>query len=148
MTMVEVELFFEGVLATEIEDGEGNFFSDFDENFGAHRLKGTEKLNQDELTKFVKDNLKVVFDGELDNPDDFKSYRVKEVDGPSGAYYDGAMHFGSLSVILEVEITSDDTDEIDFDDLFHAIIFELTDGSMTFTFTEFQNYHSHVLTDE
>jgi len=147
MTVVEVKLFFEGVFATEIEDGEGNFFSDFDEDFGTHRLKGTENLNQDELTKFVKDNLKVVFDGEFDNPDDFKSYRVKEVDGPSGASYDGAMHFDSLSVILEVEIASEDPTQIDFDDLFHAIVFQLSDGSMTVTFTEFQGYHSQLIAE-
>jgi len=147
MTIVEVELFFEGVFATEIEDGDGNLFSDFDEDFGDHRLKGTEKLNQDELTKFVKDNLKVVFDGELDNPDDFKSYEVKNVDGPSSAQYDGAMHFGSLSIILEVEISSEDPTQIDFDDLFHAIIFQLTDGSMTITFTEFQGYHSQLIAE-
>ncbi len=148
MTTVDVELFFEAVNATQIEDAEGNFYSDFDEEFGNYQLKGTESLDGDGLIKFVKDNLKVIFDGSLDNPDDFKSYVVKKVDGPASVNIDGGMRLSGLSVILEVEIVSDDPDDVEFDDLFHAIVFELTDGGMTFTFTEFESYHSDILTED
>ena len=147
MTKLEIELSFEGIFATEIEDGEGNYFSNFDEDFASHRLKGTETLKSEELTQFVKENLKVIWDGSLDNPDHFKSYAVTKVEGPSFASYDVGLNLRSLSILLDVEITLDDPDEVDFDDLFHAVVFELSDGNMTIMFTEFEGYSANVLND-
>lgn len=147
MTKLEIELSFDGIFATEIEDGEGNYFSNFDEDFASHRLKGTETLKSEALTQFVKENLKVIWDGSLDNPDHFKSYIVTKVEGPYFATYDVGLNLSSLSIFLDVEITLDDPDEVDFDDLFHAVVFELSDGNMTITFTEFEGYSANVLND-
>lgn len=147
MTKLEIELSFEGIFATEIEDGEGNYFSNFDEDFASHRLKGTETLKPEELTQFVKENLKVIWDGSLDNPDHFKSYAVTKVEGPSFVSYDVGLNLSSLSIFLDVEITLDDPDEVDFDDLFHAVVFELSDGDMTIMFTEFEGYSANVLNE-
>ena len=144
MNNFEIELFFDGIYATEIEDENGNFFSNFDEDFASHKLKGTETLKSEELTQFVKENLKVIWDGSLDNPDHFKSYAVTKVEGPSFASYDVGLNLRSLSILLDVEITLDDPDEVDFDDLFHAVVFELSDGNMTIMFTEFEGYISTV----
>ena len=41
MTKVNVELSFEGIFSNEIEDREGNYFSNFDEDFASHRLQDT-----------------------------------------------------------------------------------------------------------
>lgn len=147
MTKLEIELSFDGIFATEIEDGEGNYFSNFDEDFASHRLKGTETLKSEALTQFVKENLKVIWDGSLDNPDHFKSYTVTKVEGPYFATYDVGLNLSSLSIFLDVEITLDDPDEVDFDDLFHAVVFELSDGNITITFTEFEGYSANVLND-
>jgi len=144
MTKIEIELSFKGIFATEIEDGEGNYFSNFDEDFATHRLKGTETLNSDELTQFVKDNLKAIWDGSLDNPQHFKSYNITKMEGPSLASYDVGLNLRSVSLFLDVEITTEDPDEVDFDDLFHAIVFELSDGDMTIKMTEFESYSSTV----
>ena len=144
MTKVEIELSFKGIFATEIEDGEGNYFSNFDEDFATHRLKGTETSNSDELTQFVKDNLKAIWDGSLDNPQHFKSYNITKMEGPSLASYDVGLNLRSVSLFLDVEITTEDPDEVDFDDLFHAIVFELSDGDMTIKMTEFESYSSTV----
>ena len=144
MTKIEIELSFKGIFATEIEDGEGNYFSNFDEDFATHRLKGTETLNSDELTQFVKDNLKAIWDGSLDNPQHFKSYNITKMEGPSLASYDVGLNLRSVSLFLDVEITPEDPDEVDFDDLFHAIVFELSDGDMTIKMTEFESYSSTV----
>lgn len=46
-----------------------------------------------------------------------------------------------------MEITTDDPDEVDFDDLFHAIVFELSDGDMTIMMTEFESYSANILTE-
>ena len=147
MTKVEIELFFKGIFATEIEDGEGNYFSNFDEDFTIHRLKGTETLDPDELTQFIKDNLKVIWDGSLDNPQHFKSYNITKMVGPAFASYDVGLNLKSVSLFLDVEITTDDPDEVDFDDLFHVIIFELSDGDTTITLTEFESYSANILTE-
>ena len=144
---LEIELSFKGIFSTEIEDGDGNFFSNFDDDFASHRLKSTETLTSEELTQFVKQNLKVVWDGSLDNPADFKSYTVKEIVGPSYVSYDVGMNLSDVSVIVDVEITKDDPDDTDFDDLFHAIVFELSDGDMTIMMTEFESYHASVVND-
>ena len=147
MTKLEIELSFKGIFATEIEDGEGNYFSNFDEDFATHRLKGTETLNSDELTQFVKDNLKAIWDGSLDNPQHFKSYNITKMEGPSLASYDVGLNLRSVSLFLDVEITTEDPDEVDFDDLFHAIVFELSDGDMTIKMTEFESYSANILTE-
>ena len=144
MTKVEIELSFKGIFATEIEDGEGNHSSNFDEDFASHRLKGTETFKSEELTQFVKENLKVIWDGSLDNPDHFESYNLKKIEGPSFASYDVGLNLRSVSLFLDVEITTDDPDGVDFDDLFHAIVFELSDGDMTIIMTEFESYSSTV----
>lgn len=144
MTKLEIELSFGGIFATEIEDGEGNFFSNFDEDFASHRLKGTETLESEELTQFIKDNLKVIWDGSLDNPQHFKSYNITKIEGPTFASYDVGLNLSSVSLFLDVEITTDDPDDVDFDDLFHAIVFELSDGDMTIIMTEFESYTSTV----
>ena len=113
---VDVELFFKCISATEIEDGDGNHFSNFDDDFGSHRLRGTEKLNSQELTVFVRENLKVLWDGWLDNPDHFKSYKIKKLEGPTFVNYDLGLNLSDLSILLDVEITKDDPEDVDFDD--------------------------------
>ena len=50
----------------------------------------------------------------------------------------------SIAVIVEIE-TEENVDELDFDDFFHAIVFELVSENMTFTFTRFDNYSSEIL---
>ena len=147
MPKVEVELSFEGVFATQVEDGDGNYFDNFEEDFETHRLKGTESLDTDRLTQFVKENLKVIWDGTLDNPDHFKSYEITKVEGPTLANYDGGLSLSGLSIFLDVEVTLEDPDEVDFDDLFHSVVFELTDGNMTIIFTEFEGYSANILTE-
>jgi hypothetical protein len=54
------------------------------------------------------------------------------------------MNLRSIAVIIEIE-TEEDVDELDFDDFFHAIVFELVSENMTFTFTRFDNYSSEIL---
>ena len=147
MPKVEVELSFEGVFATQVEDGDGNYFDNFEEDFETHRLKGTESLDADGLTQFVKENLKVIWDGTLDNPDHFKSHEITKVEGPTFASYDVGLSLSGLSIFLDVEVTLEDPDDVDFDDLFHAIVFELSDGEMTIMFTEFEGYSANLLSN-
>lgn len=147
MPIVEIELFFKGIYASDIEDENGNFFSNFDEDFGSIKLNGTDALSDDELVKHVRENLNIIFDGTLDNAENFKSYAIKNFDGPSSAHYtESGLSLGSLSLFLEVETTQDDTNEIDFDDFFHIVMFQIAGSKMTISLTEFEGYYSNILT--
>jgi len=147
MRKFEIELSIKGIRATEIEDADGNYFDNFEEDFETHRLKGTESLDSDSLTQFVKENLEVIWDGTLDNPEHFKSFDISKVEGPAFASYNGGLNIGDVSIFLDVEITLDNPDDVDFDDLFHALVFQLSDGEMTITFTEFESYFSRNLNE-
>jgi len=50
----------------------------------------------------------------------------------------------SIAVVLEIE-TDEDVDNLDFDDFFHAIVFELTSKDIKFTFTRYDEYSSEIL---
>lgn len=72
---------------------------------------------------------------------------MKEIVGPSYVSYDEGLNLSDVLVILDVEITKDDPDDIDFDDLFHVIVFELSDGDMTIMMTEFESYYANIVSD-
>ena len=50
----------------------------------------------------------------------------------------------SISVIIEIE-TGEDVDDLDFDDFFHSIVFELTSKNIKFTFTRYDEYSSEII---
>lgn len=79
--------FFDGIYATKITDENGSFFSNFDEDFGSIKVNGTDALSDDALVKYVKENLNIIFEGTLDNAEHFKSYVVRNFDGPSSSHY-------------------------------------------------------------
>ena len=114
------------------------------QNFQAQSYLAQKNFDTEALTTFVQNNIKAIWDGELDNPEHFSSYEIKKIDGPSGAFYEDGMNLRSIAVIVEIE-TEENVDELDFDDFFHAIVFELVSENMTFTFTRFDNYSSEIL---
>ena len=145
MRNFEVELSLKGVRATEIEDASGNHFDNSEDDFEMHRLERTDNLDAESLTKFVKDKLEVIWDGTLDNPEHFKSLEIIKVEGPMFASYDGGLNLSDISILLNVEVMHDDPDDIDFDDLFHALVFRLSSGGITITLTEFESYYAQVM---
>ena len=145
MTKHLVELFIEGTYLTMIECDDGSLYEEDCPEFTETKLPGTENLDTDALTVFVQENLKATWDGELDNPEHFSSYKVIKIDGPSGAFYsEDGMSMRSISVIIEIE-TREDVDDLDFDDFFHSIVFELTSKNIKFTFTRYDEYSSEII---
>lgn len=145
MNSFDVILQIKSIFASTIEKDDGSFYDESSPEFSHLRLPGTGSLDDESLTLHVQENLKLSFDGTLDSPENVSSYVVKKVEGPSSAFYtDAGMNMRSISVTIEVE-TKEDFDEIDFDDFFHVIVFELALGGLTFTFTRFDNYYSEVV---
>ena len=140
-----VELYIQGTYLSMIECDDGSFYEEDCPKFTEIKLPGTENLDTDALTLFVQKNIKAIWDGELDNPEHFSSYKVIKIDGPSGAFYsEDGMSMRSIAVILEIE-TGEDVDDLDFDDFFHAIVFELTSENIKFTFTRYDEYSSEII---
>ena len=63
-----------------IECDDGSFYEEDCSEFTEIKLPDTENLDTEALTLFVQKNLKVTWDGELDNPGHFCSYVVKKID--------------------------------------------------------------------
>jgi len=144
MAKHEIELYIKGTYLSMIECDDGSLYEEDCPEFTSTKLPGTENFDTEALTTFVQNNIKAIWDGELDNPEHFTSYKIKKIDGPSGAFYEDGMNLRSIAVIIEIE-TEEDVDELDFDDFFHAIVFELVSENMTFTFTRFDNYSTEII---
>ncbi len=144
MTIHLVELFIKGTYLSIIECDDGSLYEEDCSEFTEIKLPDTENLDTEALTLFVQKNLKVIWDGELDNPDHFCSYKVKKIDGPTGVFYsEDGMSMRSISIILEIE-TNEDINNLDFDDFFHSIVLELTSKDIKFIFTRYDEYSSQL----
>ena len=120
------------------------------ETAGAHideqeslRLWLKEKaLSPEELHAWATNNLTVVFDGDLDNPENFKKIKAIGLYGPNIVdLSEGSLSLSGFSVHLEVEYESDiQFSEEDFEDIFHLIIPVIKDSNSTVAFTEFVDY--------
>ena len=144
MTIHLVELFIKGTYLSMIECDDGSLYEEDCSEFTEIKLPDTENLDTEALTLFVQKNLKVIWDGELDNPDHFCSYKVKKIDGPTGVFYsEDGMSMRSISIILEIE-TNEDINNLDFDDFFHSIVLELTSKDIKFIFTRYDEYSSQL----
>jgi hypothetical protein len=139
-----VELFIKGTYLSIIECDDGSFYEEDCSEFTEIKLPDTENLDTEALTLFVQKNLKVVWDGELDNPDHFCSYKVKKIDGPTGVFYsEDGMSMRAISIILEIE-ANENINNLDFDDFFHPIVLELTSKDIKFIFTRYDEYSSQL----
>ena len=144
MTIHLVELFIKGTYLSMIECDDGSLYEEDCSEFTEIKLPDTENLDTEALTLFVQKNLKVIWDGELDNPDHFCSYKVKKIDGPTGVFYsEDGMSMRSISIILEIE-TNENINILDFDDFFHSIVLELSSKDIKFTFTRYDEYSSQL----
>ncbi len=144
MTTHHVELFIKGTYLSIIECDDGSFYEEDCSEFTEIKLPDTENLDTEALTLFVQKNLKVLWDGELDNPDHFCSYKVKKIDGPTGVFYsEDGMSMRDISIILKIE-TNENINNLDFDDFFHLIVLELTSKDIKFIFTRYDEYSSQL----
>jgi hypothetical protein len=144
MTIHLVELFIKGTYLSMIECDDESFYEEDCSEFTEIKLPDTENLDTEALTLFVQKNLKVTWDGELDNPGHFCSYVVKKIDGPTGVFYsEDGMSMRSISIILEIE-TNENINNLDFDDFFHSIVFEIISKDIKFIFTRYDEYSSQL----
>lgn len=126
---------FGGAYSTYIESGD-DWIDDPEEMEAWFSQKG---LSEDELTDWATERLTVIFDGEMDCPENFKSIKVTGIYGPNLFSVDGGLTLTGFSIYCSVETTRELDDE-ELEDLFHSIVPVIKDGDTVIGFTEFDDY--------
>ena len=127
---------FGGANCTYIETDEDHLDEEDDLNswFAEKGLAG------DDAVGWATKNLTVIFDGDLDSPEKFKSIKAIGIYGPNVVEIgDGAPSISGFSVYLEVEADSDLSEE-ELEDIFHLLIPVIESDNAIVAFTEFEDY--------
>jgi hypothetical protein len=96
--------------------------------------------SHEKLFDWAKKNLTVIFDGNLDQPDNFRSIQAVGIRGPNAVdLSNGSIMLSGFSVYVTVEVEKC-LSEDDFEDIFHLIIPAIRDKESTIAFTEFFDY--------
>ena len=113
-------------------------FLDEEEDLNAWFVK--KGLSGDDLLKWAAAHINVVFDGDLDNPENFQSIKAIGVYGPNIIEIgDCAPSISGFAVYLEVEAAGDLT-EGELEDIFHTLIPVIEHDGAIVAFTEFDDY--------
>jgi hypothetical protein len=91
-------------------------------------------------TTWAENHLTVIFDGQLDQPEKFKSIKATGIYGPKlFEINNGSALLSGFSVYLDI-VSEDELSEEDIEDLFHMIIPVIHDSDTIVAFTEFEDY--------
>lgn len=97
-------------------------------------------MSEDDALGWATKNLTVIFDGDLDDPEKFKSIKAIGIYGPNVVELgDGAPSISGFAVYLEVEADSDLSEE-ELEDIFHLVIPVIESDNAIVAFTEFEDY--------
>lgn len=121
-----------------IETVDGDWLEEYEEieNF---ELKGVPLDDEEALAKFCAQNLKIIFDGDLDEPDNFTVIKAVELVGPKFAKIEASIILTDLSVYFHVEGKAGLSEE-DFEDIFHLIEPTLSTESFSIAYGDFSDY--------
>lgn len=91
-------------------------------------------------TTWAENHLTVIFDGQLDQPEKFKSVKATGIYGPKlFEFNNGSAFLSSFAVYLDI-YSEDQLSEEEIEDLFHMMIPVIHDTDTIVAFTEFENY--------
>ncbi|MDA7581830.1 hypothetical protein N8718_02795 [Luminiphilus sp.] len=121
-----------------IETADGYWLDEYEdiENF---ELKGVPIDDEEALAKFCAQNLKIIFDGDLDEPDNFTVIRAVELVGPKFATIQASIIITDLSVYFHVEGKVGLSEE-DFEDIFHLNEPTLSTDAFSIAYGDFSDY--------
>lgn len=99
-----------------------------------------QEISEDDAVSWATKNLTVTFDGDLDDPEKFKSIKAIGVYGPNFVEIgEGSCSISGFAVYLEVEVDDEITEE-EFEDIFHVVIPVIESNNGRVAFTEFDDY--------
>jgi hypothetical protein len=91
-------------------------------------------------TTWAENHLTVIFDGQLDQPEKFKSVKATGIYGPKlFEFNDSSAFLSGFAVYLDI-YSEDQLSEEEIEDLFHMMIPVIHDTDTIVAFTEFENY--------
>lgn len=97
-------------------------------------------ISEDDTVGWAAKHLTVIFDGDLDDPEKFKSIKAIGIYGPKVVEIgDGFPSMSGFAVYLEVEADSYLSEE-ELEDIFHLVIPVFQIDNATVAFTEFYDY--------
>ena len=125
-----------------IETADGDWLEEYEEieNF---ELKGVPLDDEEELAKFCAQNLKIIFDGDLDEPDNFTVIKAVELVGPKFAKIEASIILTDLSLYFHIEGKAGLSEE-DFEDIFHLIEPTLSTEGFSIAYGDFSDYSTSV----
>jgi len=127
---------FGGANCTYIETEEDHF----DEEGDLNSWFAGKGISEDNAVDWAVKNLTVIFDGNLDDPEKFKSIKAIGIYGPNVVEIgDGAPSMSGFAVYLEVSSDSDLSEE-ELEDIFHLVIPIIESDNTIVAFTEFDDY--------
>lgn len=127
---------FGGANCTYIETDEDHF----DEEDDLNSWFAENGISEDNALGWATKNLTVIFDGDLDAPEKFKSIKAIGIYGPNAVEIgDGVAAISGFAVYLEVEADRDLSKE-ELDDIFHVVIPVIESNKAIVAFTEFEEY--------
>lgn len=127
---------FGGATCTYIETDEDHF----DEEDELNSWFAEKGISEDGAVDWAAKHLTIIFDGDLDDPEKFKSIKAIGIYGPNVVEIgDGAPSMSGFAVYLEVESDTDLSEE-ELEDIFHLVIPVIKSDNTIVAFTEFDDY--------
>ncbi|MFD1510716.1 hypothetical protein [Lacimonas salitolerans] len=127
---------FGGANCTYIETNEDHL----DEEEDLNAWFAENGISEDDAVGWATKSLTVIFDGDLDDPEKFKSIRAIGIYGPNAVEVgDGIPSISGFAVYLEVEADSGLSEE-ELEDIFHLVIPVIEINNARVAFTEFNDY--------
>ena len=125
-----------------IETSEGDWLEEYDE-IDSFELEGMPLGDEDRLAEFCAQHLEIIFDGDLDEPDNFFTIKAVELVGPKFAKIETGLILTDLSIYFHVEGKTD-LDEEDFEDIFHLIEPTLSTEAFSIAYGDFSDYSASI----
>jgi len=132
---------------TMVEGSDDLLLEDYDElqNF---KFPGTENYNSEEFSQWISKHISVWFDGDLDEPEKFKSIRYVGSSGPESFNDDECLTLANIGLFFDIELNAEIIDEDELEDIFHLAVFVLQVEGITAEFRELSDYSAEVSTED
>jgi hypothetical protein len=131
-------------------EGDNDLLLEPGDGLEGFRFAETSEMGSQDLSAWTESHFSCVLDGDLDDPSVFKSISVYGAErfGTNDAYYDEGRGLVLSDIVIYLivnpEVGKELSDEA-MDDLFHTIVLEVKDSSVTMSFTEFEDYEAAVV---
>ena len=138
-----------GVAVPTVVEGDDDLLLEVDDGIEEFRFDGTDSMDRNALSRWVYDHFDLIFDGDLDDPERFKSIRcvgVAEFGGADAVYDDEqGLVLSDLELYMNVVGAEGELDEAALEDLFHLLVLRVKLGPAEMTYSEFEDYSAEVV---